>query len=212
MYQGFGCIRHVIYTLQLCQTFRAKPACTFAVSHLGLRAEISFRAVDLLSNGYSQGVMQLCSIRNVPRFWFNTAISFIVCNFVKLLELKPARTFAVSQLGLWAQISVRAADLLSQGYRQGVMQHCLIRNVPRFWLNTAISFILCNFVKLLGLNSPSTFGVSHLGLWAEISFRGADLLRHVYIHGVMQLCSIRKEQRFWLNTAISFILCNFVKL
>ena len=183
-----------------------KPLYTFAVSHLGLCAEISFRAADLLCHGYNQGVMQLCSIRNAPRFWLNTTISFIVCNFFKLLGLKPACTFAVSDLGLWAEISFRAAYLLCHGYSQGGMQLCSIRNVPRFWLNTAISFILWNYVKLLGLKPAYTFAVSHLGLWAEISFRAAHLLWHVDSQGVMQLCSIRNVPRFLLNTAISFIL------
>ena len=134
--------------------------------------------------------MQHCSIRSVPRFLLNTAISFILWNFVKLLGLKPACTFALSHPGPWAEISFRGADILRHVYSHGVMQLCSIRKEPMFWLNTAISFILCNFVKLLELNSASTFAVSHPHLWAEVSFRAPDLLCHVDSQGVMHLCSI----------------------
>ena len=86
--------------------------------------------------------MELCSVRNVPRFLLTTAISFILYQFPEFIAPKPEFKFTGPLPGLQTQISFRPDDLSCYGFRQGVMEFCSVRYVKRFLSTTATSFML----------------------------------------------------------------------
>ena len=94
--------------------------------------------------------MELCSVRNVPRVLLTMAISFILYQFPKLIGPKPGFKLTGTLPGLKTQRSFRPADLSCHGFRQVVIEVRSVRNVPKFLLTTAISFILYQFPELIG--------------------------------------------------------------
>ena len=79
-----------------------------------------------------------------------TAISFILFQFPELIGPKSRFKLTEPLPGLKTQIRFRAADLSCHGFRQDVMDLSSVRNVPRFLLTTAFSYILYQFPELIG--------------------------------------------------------------
>ena len=85
------------------------------------------------------------------------AISFILYQLPELgtpkvwMQICWTTAWPVDRNTVWTP-----ADLLCHIYRQGAKEPCSIRNVPRFWLTTAIWFLLCkllaNSLKLYDLS------------------------------------------------------------
>ena len=155
--------------------------------------------------------MELCSVRNVPMFLLTTAISFILYQFPELIGPTPGFKFTGPLPGLQTQISFRPADLSCHGFRQGVMKICSV-NVLRFLLKRAISFILYQFLELIGPKPGFIFTGPLPGLQTQISFRSDNLSCHGFREGVMQVCSVINVPRFLLRTANLFILYQFPEL
>ena len=141
-----------------------------------------------------------------------TAISFILYEFHELIGAKTGFKFTGPLPGVWTQISFRPADLSCHGFRHGVLELCSVRNVPRFLLKMAISFILYQSPELFGPKPGFKFTGPLPRLKTKIRFRLADLLCQRYRQGVMELCSVRNILMFLLTTTISFIFFQFPKL
>ena len=92
------------------------------------------------------------------------------------------------------------------------MDFCSVRNVPRFLLTMAISFILYQFPDLIGPKLGFKFTGPLHNLYTQINFRPADLSCHGFRQDVMDFCSVRNVLMFMSTTAISFILYQFPEL
>ena len=127
-----------------------KPVFEFPLPLSGLQTQINFRPTDLSCHGFKQGVIDFCSVRNVPRFLLAMAISFILYQFPELIRQKVGFKFTGKLHSFYTQINFRPPDLSCHGFRQDVMDICSVRNVPRFLSTTGISFILYQFPELIG--------------------------------------------------------------
>ena len=93
--------------------------------------------------------MEHCSVINITRFLLTTDISFKLYQFLELTAPKLGFILTGPLPGLQTQIRFRPADRSCYGFRQGVMELCLVKNVPRFLLTMAISFKLYQFLELI---------------------------------------------------------------
>ena len=91
------------------------------------------------------------------------------------------------------------------------MKICSV-NVLRFLLKRAISFILYQFLELIGPKAGFIFTGPLSGLQIQISFRSDNLSCHGFREGVMELCSVINVPRFLLRTATSLILYQFPEM